>query len=231
VTAVLIRSLLIASPPPREEIRRVAEDVFDRPEFERHKSVVQRFLDWLSELLPQSSAGTAGGGGLSAAANLILYLTLAVMLVLLVWLVVRIVRARVRRPPSDDGPTITVEPARATADWRSEAEEHEAAGRWKQAMLCRYRELVGTLVDDGVLSTEPGRTTGELRAELRETCTEAAADFDAATTLFELPWYADVDTGPAENRRVRELAARVVGTAGAVAARHANEATVGAGAP
>jgi hypothetical protein len=231
VTATLLRFGLLASPPPREEIRRVAENVFDRPEFERHKSLLQRILDWLADLLPQSSGSTTGGGGLSAAANLILYLTLAVMLVLLVWLVVRIVRARVRRPPAEDGPTITVEPARATADWRSEAEDHEAAGRWKQAMLCRYRELVGTLIDDGVLSTEPGRTTGELRAELRQTCPEAAADFDAATTLFELPWYADVDTGPEQYRRVRALAARIVRTAGA-AERHTSEAaTVGAGAP
>jgi hypothetical protein len=68
-------------------------------------------------------------------------------------------------------------------------------------------------VDGGVLSSEPGRTTGELRAELAGTLPVAAGWFDEATTLFELPWYADAHTGPDERRRFAELATSVVAAA------------------
>ena len=38
----------------------------------------------------------------------------------------------------------------------------------------------------------------------------AAEDFESACLLFELPWYADVPTGGAENARIRELSATVL---------------------
>jgi len=80
-------------------------------------------------------------------------------------------------------------------------------------MLARYRELVGTLVDDRVLSNVPGRTTGELRLELAAEVPEAAGWFDEATTLFELPWYADVVTGAEQSHRFSSLAERVLDAA------------------
>ncbi len=202
------------APPPREEIRTVAEQVFDRAEFARRKGVLQRVIDWFTNLFPERSVSK---GGYSAASNLLLYVALALLLVLVVWLIVRVVRGRVRRAPRDEpeGPTVSIEVPRSTADWRSEAERLEAEGRWKDAMLARYRQLVGTLVDGGVLSREPGRTTGELRAELSLAVPAAAGWFDEATSMFERPWYADLPTGPDESRRFAELAALVIEAAAA----------------
>ena len=95
-------------------------------------------------------------------------------------------------------------------EWRSEAERAEDEERWKDAMLCRYRELVGELVDRGAIRAIPGLTTGELRLEVSTSVPDALDAFSEATTLFELPWYARVSTGPEENRQFRELARRIL---------------------
>ena len=60
----------------------------------------------------------------------------------------------------------------------------------------------------------PGRTSGEYRADVAATLPAAAADFAAATELFEQAWYGDVTTGPDESARFRHLADLVVDRAG-----------------
>jgi hypothetical protein len=192
--------------PSRGEIRHTATEVFARPEFQQHKSLLQRFVEWLSHLFPS----TSGGGSFSSAGGLFFYLALVALVVLLVFLiivVVRSIRGRPRREKIDDVETI-VDPdvARTVGEWRSEAEQAESDGRWKDAMLCRYRELVGELVERGAVRAIPGLTTGELRVEVAMSVPGELDAFSEATTLFELPWYARVPTGPDENRRFRELA-------------------------
>ena len=39
------------SPPAPGEVRQRAHDVLSRSEFVRHESLVQRFLDWVNDLL------------------------------------------------------------------------------------------------------------------------------------------------------------------------------------
>jgi hypothetical protein len=197
--------------PTRQEIRRAAQHVFARPEYQHHKGLLQRFIDWLRSLLP---SGPRGPGTFSPAAELILYLgllTAVVVLVVLVVMVVRSIRRRPRKDVADDVET-TIEPEieRTVAEWRSEAERAEAEGRWKDALLCRYRELVGELVERDALPAVPGLTTGELRAGLAEVVPAASADFDAATTIFELAWYADAPTDERDNRVFHERSALVL---------------------
>jgi Domain of unknown function (DUF4129) len=193
--------------PTRDEIRHTATEVFGRAEFQQHKSLLQRFVEWLQHLFPSTGGG---GGSFAAAGGLFFYLALFALLVLLVFLivmVVRSVRGRTRRQKIDDVETIVdPEVARTVGEWRSEAERAEADERWKDAMLCRYRELVGELVERGAVRAIPGLTTGELRVEVARSVPGELDAFSEATTLFELPWYARASTGPDENRRFRDLA-------------------------
>ncbi|HKY15100.1 MAG TPA: DUF4129 domain-containing protein [Microthrixaceae bacterium] len=194
-------------PIPRSEVRDVAEEVFDRPEFRRDKSLIDRLVDWLSDLFPEPRTG---GGEFAAAGNLLLYLFLAALIALVAWLVVRIVRGRLPRSPrrERDEATIELTGSRPPVDWAAEAEAAESEGRWKEALACRYRELVAELLERGVVPDVAGRTTGELRADVAAQAPAAAASFSEATELFELAWYADLPTGPEENRRFRQLADR-----------------------
>jgi hypothetical protein len=197
--------------PSRDEIRHTATQVFGRPEFQQHKSLLQRFVEWLQHLFPSTSEG---GGSFSAAGGLFFYLALVALLALLVFLivvVVRGIRGRKRRQKVDDVETIVdPEVERTVGEWRSAAERAEDEGRWKDAMLCRYRELVGELVEREAVRPIPGLTTGELRVEVATSVPEVLDDFSEATTLFELPWYARASTGPDENRHFRDLALRIL---------------------
>ncbi|HEX9258479.1 MAG TPA: DUF4129 domain-containing protein, partial [Acidimicrobiales bacterium] len=89
--------------------------------------------------------------------------------------------------------------------WRDEAAAHAEAGRWKDALRCRYRALVGDLARRGLLDEIPGRTTGEERGQLRTNAPEVTTEFAGATDLFDRAWYGDEPTGPSEHDRFRAL--------------------------
>jgi hypothetical protein len=199
--------------PTRAEVR----EVMARPEFSYEPSIVERIGNWLSDVLdslfPESSGGP-GGGVAGGVGPLVAWAVIAAAVVAAVLVVVAVVRRRVPRP--DDHGSVTeaeIEHRRTATEWERDAERLEREGAWKDALRARYRQLVRTLVDRRQLPDVPGRTTGELRADLHRTTPGADDAFDPASLLFELAWYADVPTGEDENRRFRDLAARVLAVA------------------
>jgi len=101
-------------------------------------------------------------------------------------------------------------PLRTATDWRSEAEAHERAGRWRPALRCRYRALVAELAAGGVVEEFPGRTAGEYRVAVGVSAPAVAPDFAAATELFERTWYGRAPTGADEAAHLSSLADRVL---------------------
>jgi len=200
---------MLAEGPTRDQVRDAAAEVFRRGEFQQRKSLLQKFMEWLDHLFDDAdmNAPQVRGGGSSALGQLLLYVLLAVLVVLAIWLVVRAVQNRVRRSGEDE-PTdaeARIEEERPASEWRSDAERAESEGRWKDAMRDRYRELVAELIERRVLPDVAGRTTGELRADMAGHEPLMADPFSEACLLFELPWYADLATGAEENSRIREL--------------------------
>lgn len=216
VAGILAAGIAVAQEPPvdPEVARDQVRDVMSGSAYDYSPSILERIQEWISDLfdrvLPDGGpapAGTFGGG----AGSLVGFLVVALALAALVAVVVAVVRNRVARPPAEEALSGSeVEHRRRADDWASEAERHEAAGEWKEAVRARYRALVRTLVDRRQLPDIAGRTTGELRADLARTTPAASEDFDTASLLFELPWYADVTTGPEENARFRAAADRVL---------------------
>ncbi len=103
---------------------------------------------------------------------------------------------------------------RTAEEWRAEADQHESAGRWRDALRCRYRALVAELAGNGVLDDLPGKTTGEERADIARTVPEASPPFSEATALFDDAWYGDAPTGRDETDRLRQLSDEVLAEAG-----------------
>ena len=190
-----------------EETRQLADEILSRREFqEPEPSLIERIQTWLGDALERLFA-TVGGGGAGSVVSIVV---LAALIGLLVWFFVRLGRT-VQADTRIAGITLEGVHRRSPAEWRAEAEEHEAAGRWKEALRSRYRALVGDLVAEGLLDDIAGRTTGELRRDLAERDPGRREAFDQATLLFELAWYADRSTGPEENARFQALAATITG--------------------
>jgi len=195
-----------ASPPPGT-IRERAHEILGRAEFGRHESLVQRVLNWIGDQLSRFTFGIGGGPGiLGDVVTIVVFGLVIALLVVLVRAFLR--RRRVDRPKATDDLTIELEPGRTASDWAADAERFEASGEWREAMRARYRELVGSLIEDGVLTDIAGRTTGEYRSEYVVARPGEGAAFRDLTDLFERVWYGGADTDAADNGRFRELAAR-----------------------
>ncbi|MBS1837091.1 MAG: hypothetical protein JST64_05280 [Actinobacteria bacterium] len=196
----------------REQVRRV----MSRPEFSYRPSILERFGRWVGDELQKlfGGSGAPGAGGVfgGGIGSLVAWLLIVAAGVALVVLLVRIIATRTRSAPRERTPTpdIEVEHRRTAKDWAADAARLEAAGQWKSAMRARFRHLVRVLVDRHQLPDVAGRTTGELRGDLRASTPTATADFDSCCILFELPWYADAATGPEESARFRAAADRVL---------------------
>jgi hypothetical protein len=180
-------------------------EVLARPEFRPpDRTLLQRAFDWLLEQVGRLLAelGASGAGGIVGLAVLALAL-----------LGIGLLAARFSRgmtPSPEVRAAVPGAPRRPAADWRAEAEAHERAGAWRQAVRCRYRALVAELAARGLVDEVPGRTAGEYRREVGRSLPDAAADFAGATELFELAWYGRGEPGEPEASRVRELSGRVL---------------------
>ncbi len=192
-----------------DEAKRAAETVLAQSEFKRPpKTWIEQAQTWLADNVSRVLQRLFEGGAGTMAAWLVLFVVVG----LLGYFVSKLVRT----VQADPGVRMlaTVEARMSAGEWREAAERHERDGDWKEAIRCRFRALVGDLVDRGVLREVPGRTAGEYRRELRGSAPVAAPAFSEAAQLFEAAWYGDAPTGPAENEAFRQLAARTVAGVG-----------------
>lgn len=155
---------------------------------------------------PDFRPGTGGGAGGAGSSGLgvIAWVLLGLLVAALVGLAVRSFAGRVRdRRPDDeaapDGDELQplehalVDADNPPADWRTRSQRHRAAGRYRDAIRCEYRALVGDLARRDLLDEIPGRTTGEERAQLRRTAPMVSEPFGAAADLFDTVWYGAAD--------------------------------------
>jgi hypothetical protein len=191
------------------QVRDATRRVLRRAEFQpAQRTPLEVAWQWLLErlgiLLGQLAAGGAGS-------------VVGLLLVLLVLAAVAFVAVRFSLGLTPDPAAATALPAvpgRTAASWRAEAEAHERAGEWRQAVRCRYRALVAELAVRGLVDEVPGRTAGEYRGQVRRNAPLVADDFAGATELFELAWYARWPTGRDDAGRLRNLSDRVLAGVG-----------------
>ena len=183
-----------------------ADEILARPEFRKAQpNLLQRLATTVSRWVSDLFQGLLVGGiGAAAAWFILIVAGLVVAAVAL-----RLTRD-VRADPSRALVELPVAVRRTPVEWRRQAEAHEAAGEWKDALRCRYRALVADLVARRAIRDLPGRTTGEYRAEVGANVPAGAGAFGGASELFERAWYGNRPTGAAENEQFRELADEVL---------------------
>lgn len=159
-------------------------------------------------LPPRQPTGRSSGGGGGASLDVVgvlMWVVLFAVVGFLLYLLVRYLAERNgwagRRKEADDQAdhdaeidivedgAVMVDRTREPLNWRAEADRHRAEGRYRDAMRCRYRALVGDLARRGLIDEIPGRTTGEEREQVRVVTPPAAAPFDEAAELFDGAWY------------------------------------------
>ena len=168
-------------------------------------------------------------GWLDVVFRALLLVAIVALAVGLVYLIVRVLMSHSPRRPrrrrraaiegGDDterelGPVRSIDPRRHPREWRADADEHRRAGRYRDALRCRYRALVGDLARAGVIDEIPGRTTGEERAQMGATVA-AAAPFRRAADLFDDAWFGDAVVDDADVQAMEVLEHEVIAASAA----------------
>jgi hypothetical protein len=199
-------------PPPAHDpgaVRDLADRILAEARFDRPpRSIPDRILDWFGEQLGRVLGSFVGSG----AGTLVAWALVVGAAGFVVYLVVRY--GRVGRLPRalERPPSVMVELTRTAAEWRADAARLEALGRWKEALRCRHRALIGDLVRRGVIPEQAGRTAREYARDVATSLPDAAPAMAAATELFEGVWYGDMPTGPDEAERFERFDRQVLAT-------------------
>lgn len=196
-------------------VRDLADEILSRPEYrEPPQSLWDRMNEAVSEFVGDLLSLVGFGGG--SVAPIVAWLVMALLLGGLGWLLWwaissgRWTEGRARRRDEGDPVIVATDAYRSARDWRSEADAHEAAGRWREGLLCRYRALVVELVEREVIPDQVGRTAGEYVRDVVEHYPQGSVPFTAATEQFEATWYGRAPTGPEERDRFVGLVAQVM---------------------
>lgn len=189
--------------------RQAAGRVLARAEYRRPApSLLQRARSWAVRQLERLVGAVFGGGR----GRVVFWAVAAAGLIATV-----VVLARFGRGVTADAsrrPSTAAAGRRTAAEWRAQAEAHDATGRWRAGLRCRYRALVAELAERGLVDDVPGRTAGEYRQEVGDRAPAVSEPFAGATELFERAWYGNRPTGADEAARFDELAGRVLTGAG-----------------
>jgi hypothetical protein len=173
--------------------------------------------------LPRSPGSASAGGSFL---GVLLWGLLILVVIALAFVAYRYLQDRIpRRDAGDDeaddpdgdlaAGTVVIDRTREPRGWREEADAHRSAGRYRDALRCRYRALVGDLARRGLLDEIPGRTTGEERSELRTSAPAAVPSFGEAADLFDAAWYGQLEVQPTDDDRFQQLDHEVLAQAGA----------------
>lgn len=188
----------------RDEVRRVTDEVLARPEYrENGEGLLGQIWGFVQELLGRVLEAVVGSGRQTFLGTAVTLVVVGLVVVLLV----RFLRG-VRHDPGQ-APGLGDATGRAPREWLAEAEQHERAGRWREALRCRYRLLLARLAAAGLVDEVPGRTSGEYLAEALSTLPAARDDLRAVTLAFDRVWYGDQPVDGPEVARVAQAVERV----------------------
>ena len=192
-----------------DEVHRITAEVLDRPEFRPAQPswwdrIVQNILDAIVRWFASISAGDP-----SSIIGTVVLLGAAVALLIVV---VRFTRS-VRGVPAVRVAT-DAQIGRSPRQWLDEAERHEAASAWRDAIRCRYRAVLAEMAAGGLVEEVAGRTSGEYRITVERDVPAAAQPFAQVTAIFEQAWYGHQETTAGDVAAMREACRVALDAAG-----------------
>lgn len=190
-----------------QQLRELAEELLSRPPYtESQPGLFERVFRFLGDVLGEVLGRLLSAAGGSPA---IAWLIAVVGLLALVAVVV----VATRRVTSGRGVKSVAVPTRgrSAADWHADADAAAQAGDLLTALRYRYIAMVATLVEQGVLEAQPGRTVRELDRQVHAAAPTLADHVVQAGERLEEAVYGDeeVTTGDVE---VVDAAAEAVRT-------------------
>lgn len=167
-------------------------------EAQPHKSLLERFAEWLAGLLDRLFSGlfraASGAPLIGRLLTILMIAVIALIIVLVAYRLARYVLSLRRRRASEDGGELIArrqDPAELYAQARSAA----ALGQYARAISLAFRASLFLLDANGFIDYDPARTAGEYRRAVRRARASAAPPFDELAQTFTLATYAELPVG------------------------------------
>lgn len=153
-------------------------------------SWLERIVGWLLEQLDEwtSAASQAAPGGWWGVLGLVVVVTAGAILIR--WRVGPVARSAALETIAD--------PSISAAQYRAQAADDAAAGRWDAAVAARMAAISRAAEERGLAAARPGRTADELAAELAESVPNAGPALARAAQVFDRVRYGHYRAGNVE---------------------------------
>ncbi|KAE8762190.1 DUF4129 domain-containing protein [Georgenia thermotolerans] len=201
---VALSTRLVSVAPDAAEARRWAEHELSKAVYDTSPSLVERLLGWLRELFDALSR--IGGQAPPLVVPVVLTLVLAALLALGLLLGGRIRRRRVAEAAA--GPAL-FDDDRSSADLARAADAAARRGDFTTAVLERFRAVIRSLDERGLLDDRPGLTAHEATALATAALPALGGELDGAGRLFDDVRYGHAAAGAEEDAAMRRLAEQV----------------------
>lgn len=181
----MIRALLVVEEITRDGARDAAREELSKGKYQAERpSLVQQLIDKAFELLDKGidRASEVVPGGPAGLIILALVLIGAIV-------AIRLRTGPLSRSARSGTPFGGFDPALTPAAHRRLADEHEAAGRYAEAVRERLRAIVRDLEERVILEPRLGRTADEFAYEGGAALPDVAADLQRAARTFDDVWY------------------------------------------
>jgi Domain of unknown function (DUF4129) len=177
--------------------RELSKQIYQEAQPSLPARIVRWVLERLSGLLDRVSEATPGG-----------WYGVVILLAVVVLIGYGVMR---RLGPIRGGPATRAEASlfgrerRPAAEYRADADAATARGDWASAVRERFRAVVRTLEERGLLDDQPGRTADEAAAAGGVMLPTLADDFAAAAQAFDSVLYGGRPATPDDDHRLRNL--------------------------
>lgn len=196
---MMTRNLSLPIDLEREEARDLARRELSQPGYETDVSWWARALEWVLEQFDRLLGGAAGAipGGLGTV------LLLAAVAAIVVVTVLRTGPMARRRRGLTGG--VFSEPRRSAAEYRTAADDAAAAGDWTTAVVERFRAVVTTLEERGIVEARAGQTADEVARHAGQRLPDSAGPLLAGARLFDQAVYGGRTATADDDATMREL--------------------------
>ena len=192
----------VPATPDASQAREAAERELARPEYQAQETLWARLWRWIMEHLDPGNVMVGAPRWLSILIIVVVVLALTAVLVFLLSRITRVRRARTNRALFADDDRSSTTLTRAADD---------AAGRgdWATAVVERFRAIIRSLDERGLIEDYPGMTAREATALASGALKTLGEELTRAAALFDAVRYGEVVSTEEQDAWMRDLAQRV----------------------